>query len=133
MRKIGERICKHYNGRELVVKGKRECDAGVDPVQLATGGKLAGWIKKAPCFENYGYSDKCDKCEFPSQKEMDAELREFEESTANLLVVIALIPAKGNRGQVECPKCKGIVDWTRSSNGHRHAKCRTDKCIFFME
>ena len=35
---------------------------------------------------------------------------------------------------LKCPKCGGIVDWMRSkSNGHRHAKCRTKNCIFFME
>jgi hypothetical protein len=134
MHKIGERICKHYNGRELIRDGVELCQAGVNPVFLATGGERFGWVRKAPCFEKNGFSEKCDKCEFPTQEEMDKQKAEWDKIFMDIIGVVALIPEDGFNGTVECPKCKGVVDWARAkSNGHRHARCQTKDCLSFME
>ena len=122
------RICKHFAPRE------ETCAVGLSPIDIATGGKLFGWLKKAPRYERNKDAPICDKRELPTWDEVKKESEDSEKSLLDVLVVIALIPEKGNRGTVECPKCKGVVHWTRSAyNGHRHAKCETDNCLAFME
>jgi hypothetical protein len=36
-------------------------------------------------------------------------------------------------GTVECPKCKGSLNWSKHSNGHIWAKCASKDCIGWME
>lgn len=41
---------------------------------------------------------------------------------------------KGNRGTIECPKCKNELHFSRaSSNGHVWGKCKTDNCLSWMQ
>ncbi len=126
-------VCKFYKGA-MLTSNNSECDAGVDPVALFCGGDTAGWVKKVPCFQKNENAPECSERKFPTDKEVRESLGRMRKNMENVMKVVALIPSKGGQGQVECPKCNGIVDWTRArSNGHRHARCRTKDCLFFME
>lgn len=52
-----------------------------------------------------------------------------------LHAVFAVIGADdGDSGIVECPVCKGRLDWARDSfNGHLHGQCETDGCLRWMQ
>lgn len=129
-------ICKHYNGREIVVSNAELCNAGVSPLEIATNGtrKTEGWVKKAPCFEKNIDAPLCKFREFPTPEEIKKEEEEMSELISNVALIVDRIPDTGNSGTVECPKCKGTVEWVRTrSNGHCHARCKTKDCISFME
>lgn len=34
---------------------------------------------------------------------------------------------------ITCPLCRGQVSYTRAYNGHVHAKCSSDDCVYWME
>jgi hypothetical protein len=37
-------------------------------------------------------------------------------------------------GAIDCPVCeKGKLKFSRASNGHVHAKCKTQECVSWME
>ena len=40
----------------------------------------------------------------------------------------------GDSGTIECPTCKGRLNWVRDSyNGHLHGQCETDGCLRWMQ
>ncbi len=45
-----------------------------------------------------------------------------------------ITPLKENRGKIECPKCKGELNYSRAkSNGHVWGKCKTENCLSWMQ
>jgi len=46
----------------------------------------------------------------------------------------AIVATGLERGSVECPACKGNLQFTKASyNGHIWAKCETDSCLGWIE
>lgn len=43
-------------------------------------------------------------------------------------------PKKSINGEMECPICKGRLEYSISSyNGHISAECKTSKCVSWIE
>lgn len=126
-------VCKFYDGG--ILRGdKTECEAGINPVQSFCGGELTGWVKKVPCFLSNKDAPDCAEKKFPTVAEVKESEAKSRKNMESVMEVIAQIPAKGTKGTVKCPNCENVVDWVRSTyNGHRHARCRTEGCLFFME
>lgn len=132
-------FCKHYRA----MSEHDTCSAGV-AYSSFDGLKF----DERPCFMR-GRDRKvcggCDKAEFPTKEEIEAEEREIMERYARTLVVRAAIVehlggpwkrgTKGSAGSISCPVCDGgCVNFTRSGyNGHVHAKCSTEGCVSWME
>ena len=95
-----------------------------------------------PCLSRGG---SCEKCEFPTAAEIEAEEREWKErleksGTARKAIVERLGgPWKrgmpGASGSIPCPICTtGTLRFSRAGlNGHIHAGCTTEDCVAWME
>lgn len=138
--------CKHFNGTR-----NESCKAGVKYEDVTLG---KGTSKVSlPCIEPTSINmkkhnelgAKCDKCEMPTQSEIEAEEREMEEHMQKTMKVRAAIVAhiggpwklgdKGVAGTIDCPAClKSTVRFSRAGcNGHIHAHCGTQGCVSWME
>lgn len=114
--------CRHFNG----VQNNR-CRADVEYHSL---------VGRLPCVADPGENiAKCNLCDRYSDEEVSAIKARRRESIAFVIAAISEIAKiEGSFGEIECPKCKGRLNWTRASyNGHVHAKCKTDKCVSFLQ
>lgn len=45
-----------------------------------------------------------------------------------------ILDLKGTVGQIKCPKCGGILQWSRAStNQHIWGKCKTENCLMWAQ
>ncbi len=60
--------------------------------------------------------------------------KEESDSFKNILQALDIIKIKKqNFGTIECPQCKGELQYRRFSNGHVHGKCKTENCLSWMQ
>jgi hypothetical protein len=130
--------CKHFNGIM-----NDACDAGVR-YELVTIPNPTGMGKLLPCFKDNGNGCVCDKLEFYTDAEIDAQIEESEGNFKKTMQAREAIvdhlggPWKkgmaGSRGAIVCPICQGELRFTRSGyNGHIHASCLTPNCVSWIE
>ena len=113
--------CKHFNG---VLNPS--CRAGVPYLMLGNEPP-----KTWPCNRNGGGS--CIYRDMPTQEEVDAYLREMDESLKRTLAIVAATPP-GRSGAMTCPNCRSTINWSRSPrNNHLHAVCETKGCFAVMQ
>jgi hypothetical protein len=120
----GQDWCKHYNG---MAKNKA-CDAGIEYKSLCAK------FTDMPCVYRHPDVAECSKLLLMTQSEAD----EYEQGIADLIGYLAkcdqlIAKMPGGAGVIECPKCSNSLHWTRASNGHVWGKCKTDKCMGWME
>lgn len=139
--------CKHFTG---VMNDK--CDAGVAYADVSIDGEFKyrygptstvytvgrRWPCRRDDAEAFGVP-ACPHAEWPTLAEAEADKAETDEMIARTIgarnaIVAHINDGGGDRGTVECPVCKGVLRYIRSSyNGHIHAKCETDGCCAWME
>lgn len=134
--------CKHYRGtyeHETCRVGVRYADVekgrGVGPISL-------------PCLgaDGNALGATCDRCEFRTPEEIEAEEREhrerFEKIGKARSAIVAHLGGKWKRGtpvasgRIDCPACgtANALAFSRSGyNGHIHARCATPDCVTWME
>lgn len=130
--------CKHYRG----VHERKECEAGVRFDSLPLAG-TKGFMEACPCFGPVG---GCDKAEYPTADELEANSIELAKRFANIGKAREAIVAvsggvwkkgmAGSSGIIDCPACSGekTLRFSRAGyNGHIHAACTTDGCVRWME
>ncbi len=131
-------FCKHFRS---VVEHKT-CKAGV-PYESLKGISAKEW----PCFMRRGQVfPGCDKQDMPTPEEIEAEEREWEESSKRIAAARRAIVAhlggpwkrgmEGSAGVIDCPACGGkqALQFRRAGyNGHIHARCSTEGCVSWME
>jgi hypothetical protein len=138
--------CKHFTGLQNNV-----CAAGVAYASVRMNGQFqyrykyskAVYTHRAcyPCLGKWNFGgETCDKREFPTREELEAEDRSFQEQFANTLkareaIVAATNGKRGVSGQIDCPICNtGKLGYSVSGyNGHIHARCSTENCVAWME
>lgn len=132
--------CKHYNGTI-----NDRCDAGVAYADVRVSrGEGKGF--DFPCLLDRCDGTSCDKREFYSEAEIDAQIEEtnrrFEGTMLARQAIVAHLggawkkgmPSK--RGVIDCPVCgaKDKLHFSRAGyNGHIHAQCETADCVAWME
>lgn len=137
------RRCKHFNGTTNAT-----CDAGVNYLELS-GGDPHGYACRLPCTEGgcpWAPEEKIVPCalrEIMTEDEIQAEIDELDRSFAKSVGARAAIteylkatgqPSRNVSGNIPCPACEdGTLHFSIAFNGHCHAKCSTDGCVFFME
>lgn len=132
--------CKHYSGMHK----KDSCEADVRFRDLPTYGQ-GKFYETCPCFGPQKVSI-CDKAEYPTKEELAAEEAEIQRRLEGAIIARQAIVEhlggpwkrglKGSSGAIDCPVCsnKKSLLFSRSGyNGHIHAKCKTDKCVSWME
>lgn len=107
-------------------------------IRAMVGGSDFGWATRMPCHElqpREGVKCECPDFTEPTPEQIAEREREMAMIFAAAIAARALIEGDGkDYGDVECPKCQGVIDYTKSSvNGHVCARCRTPDCLFFME
>jgi len=131
--------CNHYLARHASEK----CAAGIE---------YSRWqdkpIDEWPCFRKEGQAPcaSCEKAQFPTREELEAEEREIKERTTRMGLARAAIVAYlggpwkrgvgGVTGSMDCPVCgaAGALQFSRAGyNGHIHAGCKTKNCVAWME
>lgn len=137
--------CKHF--RDMT--SHKTCAVGVeyDSVTLAKGTKEYS----LPCIigarQDYNpLGAKCTKCDMPTAEELAAEEEEIEKRCQELgkarQAIVAHLGGPWKRGTagasgvIDCPVCGGkqTLRFSRAGyNGHIHAKCKTEKCVSWME
>lgn len=133
--------CRHFNGVGFGGDAKC-CRAGID-YRAHVGGEDFGWVKRLPCMPKPADEDRsrvvaCSLREFPTEKEVEAQEREADESMALTTAAIKLCRAdaggkRGVAGDVECPKCTARLHYTVAKvNGHLWGRCSTDGCLAWM-
>ncbi len=137
--------CKHFNGIWAPGMKEHSCRAGVDYRSLV-GGETQGWVNRLPCLPKSADRTDAERAEivpcalreFPTLGEVEAKEKADEEAFKITTSAIKLCRdhAAGKRGiggDVECPKCKGRLNYTvAASNGHLWGKCETDGCLAWM-
>ena len=116
---------------------KQVCAKGHN-IRAMVGGPDFGWATRMPCHElqpREGVKCECPDFMEPTPEQIAEREREMAMIFAAAIAARALIEGDGkDYGDVECPKCQGVIDYTKSSvNGHVCARCRTPDCLFFME
>ena len=123
--------CKHYKAPIH----NETCEKGVNYVEL-TGGERARYMRKLPCVKSNLSKDvvACEKYEEYTDEELAEQERESKERWELTMQAIAEIKKSGKqRGQIECPKCKGKLGFTVSGyNGHIWGKCEKENCLSWM-
>ena len=130
--------CRHFNGTM-----NKTCEAGVS-YDAVIRPNPSGQGKLLPCFKDSGNGEGCDKCQFKTEAEVDAEVEAARQSFVNAMLARKAIvdhlggPWKkgmgGARGAIECPVCHGTLLYSRAGyNGHIHAQCETPNCVSWME
>lgn len=135
--------CKHFNG--IYSRGMTEiacCKAGVN-YREHVGGEGFAWIQKLPCTPrvvgvNYHFEAiPCDKREFPTIEEVEAEEARFTEHLTFVSESIRLCQEDFRTiksGHITCPKChKGLLYSISPRNGHMAGKCETPDCLEWIE
>lgn len=123
--------CKHFNG----IFGKPICAQGIQLIAKVGPRKTEGWMKRLPCLAmNDAPAFICDHFDLkpPPSPEDEAGLRARIAAVGTALKAIKAIP--GPSGTIECPVCRGTLDWTRSSyNDHVHGRCQKEGCVTWMQ
>lgn len=130
--------CRHFNGTSRVT-----CKAGVTYEQVVKPNP-DGNGRSLPCLKDQSEGCSCDKREFFTDAEIDAQIEEIEGSFRKTSLAREAIvkhlggPWKkgvsGSGGEIECPVCKGKLRFSRAGcNGHIHAQCLTKDCVSWME
>ncbi len=131
---MNEKTCRHFNG--ICGPGMRK-----DHVQCTVGNKPGDYVEHDgrmntwPCINGNSTAKKCPKFDPFTAEECAKDKAEWD---AHIKVVIDArkrIPTSGASGVVECPKCKGKLQWRRAVgyNNHVHARCDTPDCLSWME
>lgn len=140
------RRCVHFTGLM-----QTKCEAGCVYELFDLGAKVP-YRRNLPCFKldadeerelrDAGIEQaKCDRAQFPTEKELDEHDRVADERAAKIkTVATALVPirkehaGKNWSGTIECPACKGVLHvYHVGFNGHMHVACETDGCVQWME
>lgn len=121
---------------------KETCAAEVRFDSLPNHG-TRGFMDSCPCF---GPSSGCDRAEYLTPEEIEAEEEEIAKRFANIGVArLAIVESLGgpwkrgtpsSSGTIDCPVCmaKESLRFSRAGyNGHIHASCKTDGCVRWME
>jgi hypothetical protein len=127
-------VCRYYRGPVAF----EDCRTGVNYRELTQSNGLAV-ISKMPCIKSNQTDVVCDKRDFPTKEEVSEFKRDSQErdrmtdeayrrcaehAQANGFIR----NEKGTSGQVECPKCGGVLKYSIATNGHIWAKCTTKTC-----
>lgn len=81
----------------------------------------------------------CASRVYPTQEEIDAEERAFDEQMKNIAMARTVIVAvtdnkRGVSGKTACPVCDGgTLSYLVARNGHIHAACSVSGCVRWME
>lgn len=131
--------CRHWDGLEGMRSNGGGCKAGLDPRKV-TGGEMSGWLRRCPCLGANNSGVQCEKRAVFSPEEIEQRAREMDEAFRKAAQALKIVPIikhdckPGDSGQRECPECKGVLHFARSSyNGHLRLRCETDGCISMME
>jgi hypothetical protein len=130
--------CKHFTGiqNQVCQLGIKYASVRFENMFPQTGGRAVQY----PCIDPG--CDRCDKREYQTPEESEAEEKMFAERTAMMIAALNAISqhagkftkGEGSRGVIECPTCKGKLHYSRAGyNGHVHAKCETADCVAFMQ
>ncbi len=126
--------CKHYTGLF-----REECEAGLNKREV-TGGDVAGYLLRMPCFKRNNSDVVCDSYEEPTDEEIRKDEEAWEQLMENMKKISPLSAQlkeqhpEGGSGTVPCPVCKNTLHFTVSSyNGHTSGRCETDGCIYWIE
>jgi hypothetical protein len=127
-------VCRHYRGPVV----NDDCHVGVNYAELT---KANGLVKIAimPCIKSNVTDVVCDQRDFPTEEEVETFNREAQEQmritdeayrrcAEHAVKEGYKKHEKGASGQVECPKCGGILKYSCATNGHIWAKCTTKTC-----
>lgn len=130
---MARKFCKHYRA----MSAHKTCELGIayDSIPKTSN--------SCPCWSSE-HADKCDKSEYLSKEEAEAEDRKLEERFAKIGQARgAIVAACGgpwkrgtpaSNGLIVCPCCGGKLSFSRSGyNGHIHAACSTKECVRWME
>ena len=124
--------CKHFTGIQHEV-----CKAGVAYKDVRDESTRPFGF---PCFDSESGNATCEKREFTTRAEAEAEEVEFQAAFARVKTCRAAIVqkhgrARGLRGEMPCPvECGGTLHYSISGyNGHIHGGCTTDGCASWME
>lgn len=131
--------CRHFNGMM-----NETCDVGVSYSELTEAHRFS-----PPCYVSSRTDDRekvvCAKYSPLSPEEVETEEREFKERMKFTLEARRRcvedserqefkLKVRGVEGTVECPKCQGKLQYSRSEyNGHIWAKCDTKECLQWIE
>lgn len=126
--------CRHFNGIHGpgMRKDHIQCTVGLKPMDYVEhDGRMNTW----PCINGNKTTEKCPKFDPYTQAEVDKDEEEWNVHVEIILAAHKAIPKTGAAGTVECPKCKGKLNWTRAVgyNNHVHARCETPDCLSWME
>lgn len=117
--------CKYFTGVQHEV-----CKVGLSYDALP---------KPIPCIYT-GSAQPCEKREYPTREEAEADERETEQRfewyrRARQAIVAHSGKQRGVAGKMPCPIClTGEVRYSiAKSNGHIHAGCTTKNCVRWME
>jgi hypothetical protein len=136
-REVGVRpgTCKHFTGFQ-----NGTCKAGVNYRELV-GGPDLGWAARLGCIKDSPLNkpplSECAKFEEPTKEEVEAwELDITLRSNANIEAIRRiqkLKPERGTVGSIECPLCKGRLQYSVAKlNGHVWGRCETKDCLAWM-
>lgn len=120
--------CKHFTGIQ-----NKTCDAGI---AYATVRDSTASPYRWPCTNP---AIPCASRVYPTQEEIDAEERAFNEQMKNTemarTVIVAVTDNKrGVSGKTACPVCDGgTLSYLVARNGHIHAACSVSGCVRWME
>lgn len=132
-----EGSCVHYTG--VFGPGTTCCAAGVNYRELVDTTE-PGWVRKLPCSTALQRNPvSCSKLRLPTAEEVRAYEAWWDEHFK--LVQVAVERCRGDaagkrgvRGTVECPACKGKLNYSvASSNGHLWGGCETKDCLRWMQ
>ena len=121
--------CLHFNGVQ-----NDTCKAGV----CYEGFKF---VKKLPCLRSLAGDTTCEKRQWLTEEQVNAEAADLERRAAKFMKLMPLIKRikKEHEGQswsgVEtCPECQGRLHLSIAGcNGHVHGCCETEGCLKWME
>ncbi len=124
--------CKHFTGVQ-----HDTCAVGVAYASVKdTSTKPYGF----PCLPEHGGHATCDKREFPTREEAEAEEAEYNAAFKRIDSCLKAIhdkhgKARGVVDSMPCPTgCGGTLQYSIASyNGHVHGRCSTDNCATWMQ
>lgn len=127
----GEKWCRHYTG----VGNHKTCKVGIayESVKDPTTN-----VFRYKCYDPDSAVD-CASHELHTAEELKERDDWMDERLQHILAAMALIKPFRKRGQsttgtIECPKCKGILDYGIAGyNGHTRGKCRTEQCLTWIQ
>jgi hypothetical protein len=126
--------CVHFNGIQ-----HETCEAGLN-MRKVTSGEACGWAARMACIQNDQTEAVCENYTEPTDEQIKASNEELDKLMENMKLVYPLISKfkqenpSGGQGEVECPVCKGVMQYSVSGyNLHCHGKCKTEGCLSWME